>query len=100
MGAGVSQKVINGYYYRSLKRIQRELEAAGVPSVYGRWHLGGNGWGIHYNTLRASNGETCGMMYVTIDSPRESYGRNWDSEKGIARIKQLFGKQTTEATCQ
>jgi hypothetical protein len=92
MGAGVSQKTMNGYYYRRLKKLQRELEVAGVPSVYGRWHLGGNGWGVYFNTLRASNGETCGMMHVCIDAPLERYGKNWDAEKGIARIKELFGR--------
>ena len=106
MGAGVSQKVMNGHYYRRLKKIQRELERAGVPSQYGRFQLFGKGegrkaWAAFYNTLRASNGETCGLLHISINHgdfiPLESYGKNWDSDKGIARIKELFGTNAKEA---
>ena len=98
MGAGVSQKVMNGYYYRRLKKLQWELEGAGVASQYGRFQLMSNtgDWRVSFNTLRASNGETCGMMHVAIGET-ERYGRNWDSDKGIARIKELFGRK--EAPC-
>lgn len=102
MGAGVSQKVVNGHYYRRLKKLQRELEAAGVPSQYGRWQLLSTtgDWRISFNTLRASNGETCGMMHIAIGNPQENYGKNWDAEKGIARIKQLFGRTQCPSTTQ
>ena|SRR5665213_4451092 len=105
MGAGISQKRMNGYYYRSLKKFQRELRAVGVNSQYGQFQLmgcvGPKVWVIWYKTLRASNGETCGMLRVSINHgdfvALETYGKDWDSEKGIARIKNLFGTQTTEA---
>ena len=96
MGAGVSQKAMNGYYYRRLKKIQWELERAGVASKYERFQLfgaTGEPWNIQFSTLRASNGETCGLMYVTVGE-NEQYGKNWDAEKGIARIKELYGKPT------
>ena len=101
MGAGVSQKVMNGYYYRRLKKLQREFAVAGVPSQYiVRQLLSTDGnWRIAFNTLRASNGETCGMMHVYLalpDGTMESYGKHWDAEKGITRIKELFGKQRTD----
>jgi hypothetical protein len=99
MGAGISQKVLNAHYYRRLKLLQRELISAGVPTAYRQFQLfsgndAHNGFNISYNTLRASNGETCGMLHVSIAASetheKEHYGRQWDSAEGIERIKQLF----------
>ena len=99
MGAGVSQKVINDYYYRRLKKIQRELTEAGVTSQYARFTLHGvsnepkgNAFRISYDTLRASNGETFGMMKVSIhyngvDSFYDTIG---EGPQAIERIKALF----------
>ncbi len=113
MGAGVSQKTMNGYYYRRLKKIQRELQAAGVPCTYSRYMLIGTtemrlAWRVAFNTLRASNGEPLrGMMQVYI-SP-SCCMPNWPSlyesgtiELGLERIKQRFSNtrfnRPTEAT--
>lgn len=98
MGAGVSQKVMNGHYYRRLKKIQRELEVAGVACQYGGLELFSTtgDWKMSFNTLRASNGETCGMLYIFVglhNGVMKSYGKNWDAENGIEAIKQQFGRK-------
>ena len=111
MGAGVSQKVMNGYYYRSLKKLQRELEVAGVPCQYGRFQLfgvrngmwyteNGGAFRISYRTLRASNGETAGRMLISYNDGGIMRTNFDNPEQGIAEIKRQFGKQNTEATCQ
>jgi hypothetical protein len=101
MGAGISQKDMNSYYYRNLKKLQRELRAVGVDSHYGQFQLSGVGestnWVIWYSTLRASNGETCGMLKVSISHGGFKSLELYGSERGIARIKELFAKPITEA---
>src|ERR1700690_1070996 len=102
MGAGVSQKVMNGYYYRRLKKIQIELDQAGVCSTYSRGVLSGHDeyntkayWTIGFRTLRASNGETAGLIQVNLSAdacmPNWPMSYDWSQhELGIQRIKQRF----------
>lgn len=101
MGAGISQKTMNGYYYRSLKRIQRELAAVGVTAQYKAYRLwyvdpaeGSNakGFGVSYRTIRASNGETAGIPIVWIRHQGVSESFEEFSGAGIQRIKELFGR--------
>ena len=95
MGAGVSQKTMNGYYYRALKKIQRELQAAGVYSEYksfGLHYVGEDrGFGYSYRTIRASNGETAGIPSVWIRYQGKTEEFNDLSDAGIKRIKEVFG---------
>lgn len=94
MAAGISQRDMNRKYYRRLKKLQYELESAGVKTIYRRFQLfsgdgAHDGFNICYRTLRASNGETAGLLqvYITSDGPESN------PETGIARIKAKFGKQ-------
>ena len=95
MGAGISQQNMNRIYYRRLKKIQSELLAVGIESKYERFALyrgdATRGFTINYRTLRASNGETAGMLHIhlTHDGVVETYGQHWDSSKGLERIKNL-----------
>jgi hypothetical protein len=40
--------------------------------------------------LRASNGEVAAMRYVHVVHDGITYGKNWDADKGIKRIKELW----------
>jgi len=105
MAAGIPQRLLNNRYRYRLQKIRRELIAAGVPTLYKRYQLfpdttgrkDENGFNIRFRTLRASNGETAGLLCVTIliaEGKDENYGGgNWDSDKGIARIKELFASE-------
>jgi hypothetical protein len=104
MGAGVSQKVMNQHYYNRLKKIQRELEAAGVASKYASYNLSGSNaqgsFDIFFSTLRASNGETAGMLNVIVT---EQAGKT-DTyvfpkslpEDGIKHIKEVFSSKQSK----
>lgn len=101
MSAGISQKRMNAIYYNRLKKIQHELEAAGVPTNYKQFRLYGfpslsDNFSIGFRTLRASNGETAGLMNINIDHNGVNevfFFPKAKPEDGIARIKQLFGKR-------
>ena len=101
MGAGIDPKILRKRLYNALKSQQRELNKAGIPTLYRNLQLFPDMTGrsedfafnIQYRTLRASNGEVAAMRYVTvIDNGTETvYGKEWDSQKGIEAIKQHFG---------
>lgn len=107
MGAGISKKALYGRIYNSLKRIQRELETAGVVTKYrGQQLYSGDdahgGFNISIRVIRASNGECAGIntVYIPASGERvkdETYcfnGANGDFKQGIARVKQIFVKAT------
>jgi hypothetical protein len=110
MSAGLSQKVIKDRVRRRLYRIQKELAAAGVNTVYrvGTRSAAStlvyqenpqqcfNGtFLINYNVSNASNGETFGVAAAQVTYKGESKRYHLGAaagtfEQGIARIKELF----------
>lgn len=110
MGAGISQKDLRKRLYNALKSQQRELMRAGIPTLYKNLQLYPDVtnipipnrifFSIRYNVLRASNGESAAMRYVTIlhpDGSEQVFGKDWDANKGIERIKELYARLETEA---
>ena len=100
MGAGISPRILRKRLYYALKCQQRDLNRAGIPTLYKNLQLfpdmtGRNedfAFNIQYRVLRASNGETCAMRYVTVinNGTETVYGKNWDAEQGIEAIKQHY----------
>lgn len=100
MGAGIDPRILRKRLYNALKSQQRELLREGIPTVYRNLQLAPDTTGrtdslafnIRYNVLRASNGEVAAMRYVTVihNGVYEYFGKDWDAEKGIQRIKELW----------
>jgi hypothetical protein len=101
MGAGIDPNTLRKRLYNALKSQQRDLIRAGIPTVYRNLQLcpdttgrtDGLAFNIRYHVLRASNGETAAMRYVTVldgTGVNRYFGKDWDSEKGIELIKQLW----------
>lgn len=96
MGRGVTRKEAYNIQYRGLKRVQRELLTAGVPTSYKDRELRPVGYPadpafrVHYTTLGpASNGETAFLLVVRIGT--EVYGgTRWNSTEGLNRLKNEF----------
>lgn len=97
MGAGVSQKQMDATYRRRLLKLQRELGQDFVSSGNTGLQLEGGDkdgqWNIRFRTIRASNGETAGLMTVSIKHKDLTKVFEWtDSMHGITEIKRLFRK--------
>lgn len=98
MGAGVSQKDMNRYYYRRCKKIQRELAKVGIVAEYRMYSLffgeEAEGFSIGFRTIRASNGETAGLIGIGVYHNGRLEKFDWLTHaKGIERIKTLFGRK-------
>ncbi len=111
MGAGISQERANRWMLRAIRRIERELREAGVPCHYANRHLR-NGeksipveepslprpfapsFEVGYSHGHMSNGESVlsPLVFVHTEAGKrpEVYG-SLDFEKGLKRIKGLFG---------
>lgn len=105
MAAGLTPKQIRARIRYRLRKIQVELEHAGVPTLYHRYQLCpmleegqdvNQAFNVSFRVLRASNGEVSVLARITVirsDGVREDYGMTYPAgtfEQGIARIKQLF----------
>lgn len=107
MGAGISKEQERQAIYRSLRRIERELTAAGVVCQYGsgndrtlprglrRCVFGPDSRNIFYlvhygRTARASNGEAFGNCIVEVNGEHYSF---LDAGIGVRRIKALYGNE-------
>jgi len=106
MGAGLSKKQFNDRVYRRLKKIQRQLIKAGVPTLYENYQLFPDttnekrdlAFNISYARLNASNGETAGIPSIRLQNganPIEKFD-HLNFEKGIARIIEVFTKLTPD----
>lgn len=98
MGAGISQKQMDATYRRRLLKLQRELGQDHVSSGNTGLELNGGDsdgqWGIKFRTIRASNGETAGLMTVRIAHKQLTKVFDWtDSTFGIEEVKRLFRKE-------
>jgi len=98
MGAGVSDKVVNQQYHKTLKRIAGELEKSGVASELRELTLMGNNskrdafWSLRFRTIRASNGETAGLPEIQIWHPEGDQRFEYERyAQGISEIKRIFG---------
>ena len=74
MGAGISKRLMNARIYRQLRKIQAELDAAGVCSRYKRLQLRGwddvnleASWVIYFDAATLSNGDTWGSRWNCDD---------------------------------
>lgn len=103
MGAGLSVERERQLKYRELKRVQRELTAAGVrcgygnKSVFGISETGEQPWGFtvsYGTTIRCSNGEAWGNMHVEVNGEHYSF---LDAQTGVNRIKALYGNAEHQA---
>lgn len=112
MGAGLSKRQRNQRIYTRLQSVKRELIRAGVPTLYKGGQLFFNditnlngGFNVSYKWIGASNGECAATCVIHIQPPdpvlhAENYG-GWCTdkandgtyEKGVARLKELFGGQ-------
>lgn len=105
MGNGLSKEREYQLVYSMLHKIQRELDKAGVASVYKNRALSGREWGggffsVTYNRLNASNGESCLFPQVSI-----KWGAKWQHyadfsqdcepyKTGFSRIVELFAPKS------
>jgi len=77
MGAGLSRRQLYGRQYRALQQHMRTLKAAGAV---GLWYerlqvhgfLDGERFTLYHNVLRASNGETAGILKCWALKPHTS----------------------------
>lgn len=98
MGAGLSRKSEYAIVYRRLHKLQRELAAVGIQTVYKRRQLVcfgdcPHGFNISYGRMNASNGEA--FLYPVIYLEHERYNQpSWMGgntfEKGITKLKELY----------
>ena len=93
MGAGLSKEREYQIVYRELKKIQRELDAAGVKSTYRKrsltqYDLKGKGFFITFRRSNASNGE-CFLRptaQVMLDNKLTDYtGCEWMPEPSFRK---------------
>lgn len=101
MGAGIDPKTLRKRLYNALKSQQRDLIKAGITTKYRNLQLFPDTTGrtddlafnIRYNVLRLSNGEVAAMRYVTVQyqGTDRVFGKDWDADKGIELIKELWG---------
>jgi hypothetical protein len=80
MGAGISKNALRSRLYRGLKKVQRQLTQAGVPCDYRGCAVRGANFVAYYDVLRASNGECCAMMAVSID------GVKYPGDEGVQKL--------------
>ena len=104
MGRGVSVKEAYNIQYKGLKKVQRELLSAGVPTTYKDRELRPVGYPsnpafqVHYTKLGpASNGETAFLLVIRIG--KEVYGgTKWNSTEGLNRLKNEFKSPPSPAS--
>jgi hypothetical protein len=91
MGAGISKEQLRKAQYGRLKKIERELRAAGVACSCAKGSVGdGRNFSVSYGpALRASNGECFAPLKAFVDGA--VFGSNWDADKGLALIKARYG---------
>jgi hypothetical protein len=104
-GRGATPQEKARYTYNSLKKIQRELTAAGVNAEYVRGGMlkgsdGANTWDMGYHWGNMSNGESVGtaLCVINFNGKKERYsgwGYNADGsfEQGVAKVKEMFGQK-------
>lgn len=109
MGAGLSNKQIQGRVYRRLLAVGRDLHKAGINTIYRRgalvffegdgitfpYNRTDGGFNISYRISRASNGEVFGTptVFMTYKGEAKQYGfsdTGGTFEQGIAFIKENF----------
>ena len=93
---------MNARIYRQLRKIQAELDAAGVCSRYKRLQLRGwddanlkASWVIYFDAATLSNGDTWGLPQVELsqDAAQKSWQLHYNHlnfKLGVERIKQRF----------
>jgi hypothetical protein len=90
MARGLSKAQEQGYRYRMLKKLERELKASGVACWYVRGgRLSGNGlFDILIHRMNASNGECClyPMLY-RLGQPACGLGKQESFESGFNALK-------------
>jgi hypothetical protein len=92
MAAGLSAKRQYEIIYRRLKKIEGDLNRAGIKAVYGNRQVvdeatQGKEFQIYYHRLNASNGE-CALfpvLYLNEGGTRVEY-YFMDFEKGLAKL--------------
>lgn len=100
MSAGLTQKQIYSRIYSRLQNIRVRLEKAGVGTVYKRRQLTANQdinpnaeWNISYSVGNMSNGETVGLIRLTVLSPfQQTYSHSY-FEDGLQRLIAEIGRK-------
>lgn len=108
MSAGRSTKHINNSIYRRLQKIRRQLQRAGVATVYKNYQVfrfepqgsqAIGGFNIAFSFIHASNGESAGSPVIKIHGALQgdfTYGGwkniNGTFEQGIAKLIEIFAE--------
>lgn len=103
MGAGISSKDWRKRLYNSLKKFQRQLIKAGVPTLYKNLQLFPDTTGLkdeiafnitYYSIGPASNGERAARLVVWLQvnaEPIRKWGvDNWNGSEGIPAIIETY----------
>lgn len=118
MSAGISEKQASGYKRRLLLKLMRELQAAGVSCHYARYEVRngaepltfenpslpvkpGPWFLLQYHHGHMSNGESVLSPWLEIntgDRSKTELCAPLEFEKGIERVKELFGVHSTAAS--